>query len=313
MEKIGLTIDGLNIIADKEMTVLEAALQNGIYIPHLCYHPDLKPFGGCRLCIIETDDEQLLISCRTPVKQGMVVRTRSPEIDKIRCVVVEMLFADHHTDCHGCAKTRQCELLKIGAYIRLDRKERLPRLRWAKEELPPDTSNPFFDRDHNKCVLCGICVRTCEDIMKVSAIDFANRGYASKIATLGDKPIVQSRCVSCGECVVRCPVAALVPKNVQHPRGEVKTVCPYCGVGCSIYLGNRDNTVVSLRGDADSSVNIGNLCVKGRFGWSFVNSSERLTSPLIRTALKERSEFSTPSLTLPPRGGRAEVGGSILG
>ncbi|MDI6689676.1 MAG: formate dehydrogenase subunit alpha [Actinomycetota bacterium] len=302
MDKITITIDGSDIVAESGATILEAALKNGIYIPHLCYHPDLKTYGACRLCIVEIECGKLVISCRTPVKQGMSVRTRSLEIDKVRRAIIELLIANHHADCRDCTKSRQCELLKIAAFIRFDRK-RARRLRWAKEELPRDTSNPFFDMDPNRCVLCGVCVRTCEEIQGVGAIDFVGRGYTSKIAPFGDKPLAQSRCESCGECVVRCPVGALVPKNVQRPEREVKTICSYCGTGCGIYLGIRDNDVVSVRGDTDSPVNGGNLCVKGRFGASFVNSPDRLSSPLIRTAPKEHSEFSTLSLTFPPRGG----------
>ena len=145
-----------------------------------------------------------------------------------------------------------------------------------------DASNPFFDRDPNKCVLCGICVRTCSELQRVGSIDFNFRGPKTAVGTFGNKPIVESRCESCGECVVRCPVGALKPKNFQQPDSEVKTVCTYCGVGCSLYLGVRDEKVVSTRGDNDGSVNKGSLCVKGRFGFNFVNHPDRLHMPLIR-------------------------------
>ncbi|MDP2859640.1 MAG: formate dehydrogenase subunit alpha, partial [Bacillota bacterium] len=160
--------------------------------------------------------------------------------------------------------------------------ERLKRLRQPTRTLPLDSSNPFFERDPNKCVLCGICVRTCDEIRGVGAIDFAFRGYATAITTFANKPLIESRCESCGECVVRCPVGALTPKNGQRPAREVKTICPYCGCGCGIYLGVRGGAIVSVRGDPDNPVNKGNLCVKGRFGHDFVNHPERLTSPLIK-------------------------------
>ena len=281
MDKVTLIIDGLEIVADKGMTVLEAALENGIYIPHLCYHPDLKPVGVCRLCMVEIEGRGLTISCQAPVEQGLVVRTESPDIDKVRRVSVELLIANNNVDCLSCAKNNQCELQRIAAYLGIEQ-ERVERLRRPTRALPIDTSNPFFDLDPNKCVLCGICVRTCEEIQGVSAIDFVFRGYNTTISTFGNKPIVESRCESCGECVVRCPVGALTPKKFQQPAREVKTTCIYCGVGCGIYLGVRGNKIVGVRGDTDNPVNKGSLCVKGRFGYDFINHPERLTSPLIK-------------------------------
>jgi NADH dehydrogenase/NADH:ubiquinone oxidoreductase subunit G len=210
MEKIALTIDGLDIVAHKGMTVLEAALRNDIYIPHLCYHPDLKPSGVCRLCLVEVSDGQLVTSCRMTVEQGMVVKTKSPEVDKVRRVIVELLIANHHTDCRNCPSSGQCELQRTMASLRVSVKRMRP-LKWAKEELPRDISNPLFDYDPNKCVLCGICVRTCEDVHGSSSFCFVGRGYGTKLAFFGDK----SRCESCGECVVRCPVGALIVKTTR--------------------------------------------------------------------------------------------------
>jgi formate dehydrogenase alpha subunit len=290
MDRITLNIDGSDIVVDGGTSILEAALKNGIYIPHLCYHPDLAPSGACRLCWVEVGDGELMISCRTPVEQGMVVKTKTPEVDKVRRPIIEALIAHHHADCRGCVSSGQCELQRIMAYLRVDRK-RLRRLRLPKKEMPRDTSNPFFDYDPNKCVLCGICVRTCEEIEYANAINFVGRGYATKIAPFGDKPLAESGCQSCGECVVRCPVGALAPKKFQRRQREVRTVCPYCSVGCSLYLGIRGDAIVNVRGDEDSPVNRGNLCVWGRFGWSFVHSQERLTSPLI----KRNGKFVTTS------------------
>src|SRR4030042_451150 len=291
MEQLSVNIDGQYIVAREGATILEVALANNIYIPHLCYHPDLKPAGSCRVCLVELDKCQLVTSCRTPVKDGMIIKTNSPEIDKVRRPVIEMIIANHHMDCKNCAKKGQCELQRIRAYMKIDKKS-IERLRLPQEELPKDLSNPFFERDHNKCVLCGICVRTCQEIQKVSAIDFAGRGNNTKIAAFGDKPIAESRCESCGECVIRCPVGALVSKSLRRPTTEVKTVCPYCGVGCGIFLGIRDNAIVNVRADKDSPVNNGHLCVKGRFGLNFVHSPDRLKNPLIKMTPKERSALS---------------------
>ena len=281
IEKTTLTIDGLEITADKGMTLLEAALENGIYIPHLCHHPDLEPVGVCRLCMVEIKGRGLTISCKVPVEEGMVVRTESNEINKARRMAAELLIVNHHADCLSCAKNTQCKLQEVANYIGIEEK-RLQRLRRPTGQFAIDTSNPFFDRDPNKCVLCGICVRTCEELQGVSAIDFAFRGYGTTISTFGNKPLLESRCESCGECVVRCPVGALIPKNVQQPSREVKSICSYCGCGCGIYLGVRGGTIVNLRGDPDNPVNKGSLCVKGRFGYGFINHPERLTQPLVK-------------------------------
>jgi formate dehydrogenase alpha subunit len=281
MDKITLTIDGLQITANKDKTVLEAALENKIYIPHLCYHHELKSVGVCRLCMVEIKGRGLSVACKTPVEDGMVVRTETIEINKLRKIAVELLIANHHADCLSCTRNTQCKLQDVANYIGIEEK-RLQHLRRSTTVLPIDASNPFFDRNPNRCVLCGICVRTCEELQKVNAIDFAFRGFKTIITTFGNKPLVESKCESCGECVVRCPVGALSFKKAYKPAREVKTICPYCGCGCGIYLGIRGNTIVSIRGDLDSPVNKGSLCVKGRFGYEFINHSERLKKPLLK-------------------------------
>ena len=213
MEKIALTIDGSDIVAEKGNTILEVALNNGIYIPHLCYYPDLDPSGACRLCIVEIDEGELVSSCRMPVAAGMVVRTNSPKVDRARRTIVELIIADHHTDCRNCPASGHCELQRIMAHLHINVKRMRP-LRWAKEKLPQDTSHPLFDYDPGRCVLCGICVRTCADIQGV--IQFIGRGYTTKVGFFGGK----SRCESCMKCVERCPVGALVPKSVLTPSTE---------------------------------------------------------------------------------------------
>jgi len=281
MEKVSLTIDGLDVSVDRSMTILEAALDNGIYIPHLCHHPDLEPAGVCRLCMVEIEGKGMVISCRTPVEDNLVVSTESPDIEKVRRVAVELLLAYHTPVCHDCSSDGHCELQRVAAYVGVER-DHLEHLRRPSEIFPVDTSNPFFDLDRNKCILCGICVRTCDEIEGVNAIDFLYRGFDTKIGTFGDKPIKESVCESCGECVARCPVGALTPKHFRQPSREVKTTCIYCGVGCVFYLGVRGNKIVSVRADRENTVNKGSLCVKGRFGYDFINHPERLTKPLVR-------------------------------
>jgi len=282
VDTIKLTINGREIIAKKGATVLEAALNAGIYIPTLCYDPDLKPYGGCRLCVVEIKGMRGLVSsCTTPATDGMVVHTDTPRVNQSRRITMELISANHHGDCLACAKNQDCELLKIGRYLGIEQ-DRVERLRKSTQMLPVDDSHPAFIHDPNKCILCAKCVRACHEIAVVGAIDIAFRGNSAKIATFADKPIAESICKSCGECVMRCPTGALVAKWEKPPAEEVKTICPYCGVGCSIYLGVRDNKIVSVRGDPEGPANKGSLCVKGRWGYDFISHPERLTTPLIR-------------------------------
>jgi len=215
MDKVNLSIDGAAVIAEKGMTILQAALQGGIYIPHLCYYPELKANGICRLCMVEANGETVL-SCRTPAEQGMVIKTRSTEIDKARRVNVELLVANHHNTCKGCWATGKCKLQKLMAYIKIDR-GRVKKMRAPSEEAPLNDLNPFLYYNSNKCVLCEICVHACENVQ--DGLHIIGRGYPSKIAFYGDA----SRCESCRECVVRCPVGALMPKT------DAQSVSPESG------------------------------------------------------------------------------------
>jgi formate dehydrogenase alpha subunit len=220
-------------------------------------------------------------SCTTPVEEGMIIHTETDEIQSIRRSIVELAIANHPTDCLVCDKSQECELLRVARYLGVEKRS-IDRLRREPLIRPTDTSNPAFDIDPNKCILCGKCVRACHEIVGLGAIDFAFRGYNTQIGPFELKPIAQSVCQSCGECVARCPTGALMPKHVIPAQREVKTICPYCGVGCSLYLGIRGQKVVHVRGDYESPVNKGGLCVKGRYGIDFVNHPDRLTRPLIR-------------------------------
>jgi len=280
METVTLTIDGMEVRTQKGASILEAALARGIYIPHLCHHPDLGPFGACRLCLVDVNG-RMLLACYTPVAEGMKVSTETGALASIRKMTMMLLLNDHPSDCTVCSKDSKCDLQKVSAHLGITKAD-LAILRPARRENPVDTSNPFFDRDLAKCILCGICVRTCDEIQGAGAIDFGFRGSKTTIATLWDRPLAESNCESCGECLVRCPVGALVPKGAKEPSREVRTTCPYCGVGCQFFLGMRGNEVVSSRGYRGSPVNHGELCAKGRFGHSFVNHKSRITKPLIR-------------------------------
>ena len=280
VKTITLTIDGVKVTIERGRTVLEAARQAGIYLPTLCYDPDLEPYGGCRLCIVEVGGVRgLPPSCTLPAEDGMIVCTDSARLSAVRRATLELILSDHEGDCLACQKNGHCRLQDVSSYLGVGC--RPTRLR--EHALPVDASNPFFTFDPNKCILCGICVRTCAEIVGAHAIDFAWRGIDAKITPSGAGLWIDSKCESCGECVTRCPTGALTPKPFQKASRTVKTVCPYCGVGCSLYLGLRGNRIVSVQGDRESPVNNGRLCVKGRFGLiESVHSPNRLKKPLIK-------------------------------
>jgi len=281
--EVMLTIDGRSVAVAPDATILEAAQQAGVYIPTLCADDNLEPYGACRLCLVEVvgDRRPMLPACTTPVSDGMIVRTSTPLIDKVRRNVVELLLSDHPEDCLTCPQNSRCELQKIAAYVGV----RQMRFSGAKREYAIDDSNPFFNRDLERCILCGKCVRVCNEIQGRNAIHYAYRGFNTKIAPVMDRPLADSNCESCGQCVAACPVGALHTKAsliYGSPTGETRTICPYCGVGCSLILETRDNRIIGVRGDPDSPVNRGRTCVKGRFGYEFVNHPDRLTKPLIK-------------------------------
>ncbi len=280
MRKITLTIDGFEFTADSSSTILEVALKNGIYIPNLCYHEDLKPSSVCRICLVEADG-RMVTACNTQVKEKMQVKTETDVIDETRRMIVELLLVNHEQDCLECNQSTLCKLQKVANYVGVNPK-RLSRLRAFKDDKAVDSSNPFFDFNPNKCILCGVCVRTCDEIAAVHAIDFSQRGYGTKISTFADNRFKDSRCASCGECLTRCPTGALTIKERQGISKWAEAICPYCGVGCGLVMGIRGNRIISVKGNRKNPVNNGQLCVKGRFGLTFVNHPDRLKNPLIR-------------------------------
>jgi formate dehydrogenase alpha subunit len=286
---VSLTINNKRIRAREGMTVLEAAKSVDIYIPTLCADDDLKPHGGCRLCIVEVEKMRgLPTACTTIVSDGMIVRTDTEAVNKTNRTTLDLLISDHPMDCLTCSKNQRCDLQKAAAYMGITER-RLPLL---EKQFAVDESNPFFNFDRNYCILCAKCVRTCDEVTGINAIDIAERGYKSYISTFANRPFFESICRSCGECVVRCPVAALMPKETAVPTKEVLTICPYCGVGCGMYIGTREDKMVSVRGEKENPASEGRLCVKGRYGIAeFVQHPDRLAKPLIRKngKLKESS------------------------
>ena len=279
---VTLTIDGKQITVPRTATIYEAAKQVGVDIPVLCYAKKLLPYGACRVCLVEVEQMKgrLIPSCTTPVTEGMVVRSSSDEINKVRKTVLEFLLVNHVLDCPVCDKAGECDLQDL-AY---DFDCCTNRFEGVKFDLPKDEVNPLIERNMNRCVLCGKCARVCDEIVAYGSYSFINRGFETKIATAFDRGL---SCEFCGQCVSMCPVGAILPRPFKFKARpwqltEVDSVCGYCGNGCTVTFGVLKDKVETIRFSDKNGVNDGNLCVRGRFGYSFINSKERLTKPLLR-------------------------------
>lgn len=281
MAHVSLTIDGRDVQAPEGSTILEAAQAAGVRIPTLCHDPDLTPYGGCRLCIVKVEGMRALPpSCTTIVAEGMKVVTEDDEILETRRAVMRLLMADHPNDCLNCNQNLKCELQQLATDLGVREHGLIP----IQRKATLDDSSPMFVRDMKRCVLCARCVKACQEILGLGAIDLIGRGHDSEPAPFMGGDIRNSTCEACGECVVHCPTGALSFRNQPLTAdSEAKAICPYCGVGCGLVLSVRRGKVIASRGDRDNPVNKGVLCVKGRFGSTeYINHPERLTTPLIR-------------------------------
>ena len=275
---VTLTIDNKRVQVPEDTTVLVAARTAGIKIPTLCYHPRLSNFGGCRLCIVQIKGiPRPVTSCTAPVSEGMEVITSNQEIDSLRKTIIELILSDHPTDCPKCEQAGNCQLQDV-AYSYGSFSNRFV---GEKQNRTIIDENPFIRRDMSKCILCGKCVRICHEVQGVGAIDFTNRGFKTLVDTPFKKDL---NCEFCGQCISICPTGALTGKIWEFKgwqKETVNTVCPFCGTGCNITLHVKGNEIIRVD-SKETAWNEGLLCVKGRFGYTFVNSSERLTKPLIR-------------------------------
>ena len=296
-----LTIDGKPIEAESGATVLETALANGIDIPRLCYHPDLTPSGGCRMCLVEIEgNPNPQASCGLQSADGMVINTKTEQVEAIRRDMIDLLVSDHPLDCVTCDANGRCDLQKYAYQYGITRTSYNFEL---SRELYQD-DNPFFIRDHQYCILCGKCARVCTEVVGADAFEYAGRGFESHIATPFDWPMIDSSCVFCGSCVQICPTAALLPKSRMGKGREwelerKRTICGYCGVGCSIEYALNDDAIVYAQSYPEAPVNGEFLCVKGRSGWDFADNPDRLTQPLIRKDVAYELGLSDEPWTLP--------------
>lgn len=288
---VTLTIDGRETTVPAGTTVMRAAAELGTAIPKLCATDSLKQFGSCRLCLVEIDGRRgTPASCTTPVEPGMVVRTQTPTLHKLRKGVMELYISDHPLDCLTCPANGDCELQDQAGAVGL-REVRYGDAGEHHRDQPKDLSNPYFDFDPSKCIACSRCIRACDEIQGTLALTMDGRGFASKISagTAADN-FLSSECVSCGACVQACPTSTLQERKVVEigtPDRSVVTTCAYCGVGCTFRAEMRGEQLVRMVPWKDGKANRGHSCVKGRFAWGYANHQERILNPMIRASIDQ--------------------------
>ncbi|ADB31199.1 formate dehydrogenase, alpha subunit [Kribbella flavida DSM 17836] len=285
---VSLTIDGQSLTVAEGTTIWTAAKEAGIDIPVLCHDERYDPVGVCRMCVVDTGGRAYAASCIRPCEPGMEVATSTPELERSRAVLAELLLVDQPPREQDPKQTTTAdnELLAVADDYFITDIEDL----WPGPARGVDTSNPVIEVNHDSCILCDRCVRACDDVQGNDVIGRSGKGYSTRIAFDLDDPMGQSSCVTCGECVSACPTGALTNKAINsipiQPRETleaVDTVCPYCGVGCALtYYVDRERGGISFAEGRDQPGNQGRLCVKGRYGWDYASSPQRLTRPLIR-------------------------------
>jgi formate dehydrogenase alpha subunit len=281
-----ITINNTSIEVSEGLTVLEAANHAGITIPTLCYHKDLSPSGGCRMCVVTIRGEVLpKAACTYPVIEGMIVKTETTKLVNYRKSILQMLLSTYYDRGDNAADGHFNELLYWADFYKVRLKKYAAKI--PRYEVDSDP-NPFIFVDLNKCIVCGRCIRACAEIQGRFVWGFSQRGYDTKVVAGLDQPLLEARCESCGACVAYCPTGALDNKiAIGFGKSDkvVKTICPYCGVGCTIELHIRDDGIIRVESSADGTVNGMRLCVKGRYGYNFVHHPERLTTPMVRDYL----------------------------
>lgn len=278
---VELTINEKKISVEDGTTILKAAQANGIKIPNLCFDKRLRPYGGCRLCVVEVEGQpRLFASCSTPVAPGMIVKTDTPKLRKARQTVLELLLVHHPLDCPVCDKAGECDLQDLafefgkpeGRFLR------------HRKAMPPDVRGPLVELTANRCILCGKCVRICSEHQGKGALGLIGRGFNTVVQpAFGD--ILQ--CDYCGQCIDICPTGALLSKPMKFVArawflDEKDTICPFCGCGCTLTLGLREGKILRSRAKEDAGRSEGNLCGRGRFGFDYIYSENRLKTPMIK-------------------------------
>ena len=293
-----MQIDGTEATFSNGETILEVAQRHQKDIPTLCYDPRLEPFGGCRLCIVELEGARNPVaSCTTKAASGMVIRTATDTIEAHRKTLLEMVISENReVNVHSLRGYASGELATLqdryGVYS--------SNISGAKSGTTKEDDNPFILRDYELCISCYRCVRVCAEQEGDHAINVMNRGFHTQITTEFDGLLKDSACTFCGQCIQTCPTGALADKKALRAAADVndsqidktRTICPYCGVGCSLDILTNDDRIVGIHPAMDGPANQGALCVKGQFAYDFVQHPDRLRSPLLRGDDGELHEVS---------------------
>jgi len=304
-KKVTITINNQQVEVKPGITILNAAREHGIFIPSLCTLENLPSYGACRLCVVEVDGLRgFPTSCTTPVEEGMVIRTDTAEIRTLRQEVLKLLLSEHPGSCLFCGEQNECKqfmgtIRKVGVTTgcrycpndaRCELQEITEKVGLTETSypvyyrgFPVEKYDPFYDRDYNLCLLCGRCVRVCNDIRLNGTLSFKQRGKLTTIGPAFDRTHLESGCEFCGACVSVCPTGALsakVGKWCGKPDNQIETTCTYCATGCQVMLQIKNNEVVDALPDYHSSVDKGLICVKGRFAIpEYIHSVRRISTP----------------------------------
>jgi formate dehydrogenase major subunit len=287
---VTLNIDGQTVSVPEGTSIMRAAMDIGTQIPKLCATDMLDSFGSCRLCLVEIEGRPgTPASCTTPAAEGMVVHTQNGKLAKLRRGVMELYISDHPLDCLTCSANGDCELQDMAGAVGL----RDVRYGYEGDNhlgQPKDVSNPYFQFDPSKCIVCSRCVRACEEVQGTFALTIEGSGFSSKVSPGISETFFDSECVSCGACVQACPTATLMEKSVVEigqPEHSAVTTCAYCGVGCTFKAEMRGEDLVRMVPYKDGKANHGHSCVKGRFAWGYATHTDRVTTPMIRANITD--------------------------
>ncbi|MDR7153395.1 formate dehydrogenase major subunit [Sphingobium xenophagum] len=289
-KSVSLTIDGQAVTLPEGTSIMRAASLLGGSIPKLCATDNVESFGSCRLCLVEVEGRNgYPASCTTPVAEGMVVRTQTERLKKLRRGVMELYISDHPLDCLTCGANGDCELQDQAGAVGL-REVRYGYDGATNMGQAKDQSNPYFDFDPSKCIVCSRCVRACDEVQGTFALTIEGMGFDSKVAASQGEDFLGSECVSCGACVQACPTASLIEKKVVEvgtPDRAIVTTCAYCGVGCTFRAEMRGEELVRMVPWKDGKANRGHSCVKGRFAWGYAQHQDRILNPMIRASVDQ--------------------------